>query len=209
MNGNRIKMKYAIHSIIVVSVFCFNSCKDDFLLSNDPIQLYPLTVGNYWVYEYQEYDSLGPVLKPLNWVEEVDSDTVIDGQKYYSIRDLFSAFMGFKIYYINKSDGLYSSTGSANNIQRIYKYPVKYNELIFREYDTLKVVDVVENEETPSGKYFCIVYQKMTVNNSMYYYENIYISPGIGKIKVESGITRDKIKYIKSSVMQLVQYRIY
>lgn len=201
-------MKFSTLAIFISLLF-FNSCKEDSLSPQLDGDFLPLRIGNYWGYSYQSIDSLGIATDTIKWVEYVDSDTVVKGNKYYSIRDLFSAFMGFKLFYTNKSDGLYMFDQFGESLSLIFKYPVKQNELIYREYDTLKVINTLQETITPAGKFYCVVYQHSEFNNSQWYYENTYFCPGVGKIKVETGYTRDQINYKPHSVMQLEVYKIY
>lgn len=201
-------MKFACLIIFTLSVFFFSSCKDDSVASNGTAQFFPLKVGNQWYYEYTRYDSLGTTMDSFDWIETVDGDTTINGQKYYSISDLFSMFFGIKFYYTNKSDGLYKSYDDTRTFHLLFKFPAQLNEHIYNESDTLTVINIIPREPTPTGFHFCIVYQKITQSNSLWNYENTYISPGTGKIKVEYGYTRDKINYIKTGLMELKQYNL-
>jgi hypothetical protein len=201
-------MKLIILALIIGLLF-LGSCNDDPLGPQSVGQLQPLNIGNYWSYSYLRMDTLGVVTDTLKWIEVVDSDTVIGGQRYYSIRDIVTMFFGFKIFYINKNDGLYRFILYGETPSLYFKYPVKQNELVFRDTDTLKVINIKAETITPAGKFYCVVYQHMIFNNSQWYYENTYYCPGIGKIKVETGYTRDQVNNKPNSIMLLEEYKIY
>ena len=197
--------------IIAISVLCFAGCQDNSVFTgstNGDGQLYPLKVGNYWNYTYQRYDSSGVAIDTTKWAEVVDGDTSIGGQKYYSIADAFTRFIGFKMYYTNKVDGVYLFLFDTNSFSMVYKYPAKVNDLVIRYSDTLQVVSMRQTVKTPAGEFDCVVYQKVTRINAIWSYERTYISPGIGKIEVEAGYSRDKISMSRISLLQLESYKI-
>lgn len=200
-------MKYLTLILLLVTIFLV-SCKEDPLSPQFDGQIMPLSVGNYWGYSYLRIDSLGAVTDTLNWMEVVDSDTIINGLRYYSVTDIITMFFGIKMYYINKSDGLYRFIPNSGPLSLYVKYPVKQNEMVYSDYDTLKVLNTLEKVITPAGTFYCIVYSRITFNNSIWFYENTYYSPGIGKVKIETGYTRDLKNYQPNSLIKLEVYKI-
>lgn len=200
-------MKYFV-LLLIPAVLFLGSCNDDPLGAQSEGQIEPLTVGNYWIYSLRSMDSLGAVKDTMQWFEVVDSDTMIDGQRYHSVSDLFTLWFGLKIFYINKSDGLYRFTRDVGPLSIFIKYPVKKNEVIYREYDTLTVLNTEQKVITPAGTFYCVVYRRTVFESSVLFYETMYYCPGIGKIQVETGYSRDGVNIKPASSMQLVAYEI-
>ena len=201
-------MKSFLISILIGISLLISSCENSPTSPGIDGDLIPLKLGNYWGYTYFRYDSTGVTTDTLKWVELVDSDTLINGQRYYSIRDFVTMFFGFKIFYINKADGIYRFSNYLESLSRQFKYPVKQNEVIYRETDTLQVISLIQKVVTPAGEFYCIVYQSMKqVGVTWYYYENTYIAPGIGKVKIETGYSKDKVHLVNNSMLQLEIYK--
>jgi len=197
------------YALLLIPVVLFlGSCNDDPLGAQSEGQIVPLTVGNYWSYSYRSTDSLGTVKDTMQWFEVVDSDTVINGQRYYSVSDVITWFFGVKMFYTNKANGLYRFMRESGPVSLYIKYPVKRNEVIYREYDTLTVLNTEQKVITPAGTFYCVVYRRTTFESSVWFYETMYYCPGIGKIQVETGYSRDGVNIKPASSMQLVAYEI-
>lgn len=171
-------------------------------------QIIPLEVGNYWIYSYRKFDSAGGISYSMEWTEAVDSDTVIDGERLYSIRDIVSMFIGFKQYYVNRSDGVYCYSPGSEPLSLYIKYPVQQNELIVRRYDTLRVINAMQKTETPAGWFYCVVYQSVHTLSTGPVYETTYYCPGIGKVKVETGIIGESGEWIPNDDLRLTEYKV-
>ena len=89
--------KGIILSIILLALLFAAACskvEDDVIYyPEDPnTTYYPMNIGNYWVYEEYTYDSLGE--KPTGEMDStfIDSDTTINGNKYFVYRTSSSPF---------------------------------------------------------------------------------------------------------------------
>lgn len=86
-------MKYLIYSLFFIP-FLF-SCQDDDQTGGsiidpvveDPV-LFPLAVGNYWIYEIARVDNLGnEEFLSMNDTIEIIGDTIINNEQYYTWSD--------------------------------------------------------------------------------------------------------------------------
>jgi hypothetical protein len=127
--------------IIIAFLFVFQSCKKD---EPDPnpapqesvLNYFPLTIGNYWVYETLQCDS-GLINCEHVSIDTnvVSKDTLIDGELYYKIEGM-RLYYNDPVYYRDSGDFIVDSNGEIifTIKQSNEKYNVRY---VINQYDTI------------------------------------------------------------------------
>lgn len=187
-------------SIIFISIA---GC-DDSLNPNKSDQFYPLKVGSYWTYRLIQYDSTGTAIDQ-NFVfpERVVRDSIINGEKWYIINSIGYLSL-IDNAYINKSDGFYTRSG--NKVMMVYKYPARKNEIFG---DSVKVVETNQTVSTIAGNFNCVTYQTVLYNSTLsWVYQNTYVAPGYGKVKIEYYSSKDQVTFTKLGEYNLESYRV-
>ena len=138
---------------------------------NNPKELMPLQIGNYWIYEISDYDSVGRLI-------ELSSDTLMitasinyNGLKYYLYNG--NTYSGF----CNKHDGYYELSLSSYDERLNWKYPAIVGE---QGLDG-QVVSTTTSKQVPSGNYInCYQYNNYRSNGILD--EEWIVKPGLGII---------------------------
>jgi hypothetical protein len=211
-----IKLKIVLLILVTLGI----SCKDEILVSGSDNSFYPLKVGNVWEYNIVQYDSLGTVEYEGTFEEKIISDTIINGQLLFEIespeyRD--PACCDYKFYFENKLDGIYLLIYSPLILIRnnhIYKYPCREGEIfsVNNIYnDSIFVISTQDTVISEAGAFNCIVYKSIVKDvtipeEPILGYIYIYVSPGIGKIKLESYSINSNQQLIKTFVYTLKNY---
>jgi len=194
--------KLIVFSILLI---VFISCKKDNDSSepeNTPptvqASYFPMTFGNYWVYENYKIDSLGNE----ELLTEIDSlvitkDSIINGKKYFVIEGISYPFNTWKIqgiyrdsagYLINHLGKKLFCNNQSNDTLYTYANYNNQNDTVYSFY--LRMTDSEYTLEVPAGSFSKI----MKSEGSYYLYnpnnENIhsdildyYYAPSIGKIQ--------------------------
>jgi hypothetical protein len=133
----------------------------------------PLAVGNSWTVLVTYYDTLGPTQVHSEEVFKVYGDTTILSKQFFT-------YNGFPC--ANTDSGLVMYTGysvsSTASYHLLYKYPT-YSGDSFD--DSMEVTSIDTLISVPAGAFHCIKYQDYS---SGIRFEDDYISPGIGIIKI-------------------------
>ncbi len=165
----------------VLIFLLLSGCKENSVSEKAKTEFYPLAVGNFWQY------AAVPPIRDTTFVESVLSDTAVDNEKWYFIAYTNGQrVMG--AYYRNRNDGVWKGNFSSSaGTSLIYKYPCSVNEsYVVGSIDTVRVVATNEQVAVPAGTFSCNVYQRtVQVGSETTYYENTYITFGIGKVKQE------------------------
>ncbi len=151
----------------LISCF-FVSCKNENKLVDPPIdtsQIIPLKIGNSWIHQVTQYDTLGNVITTVPETTLVISDTVINGKHAF----LFSSGDVFW----NDDSGFWMKLYQKSPIL-VYKYPANIGDYYS---NNLTVICKDSLILSPKGSFKCYGY-----SNSIGMF---YICPGIGLIKEE------------------------
>ncbi len=157
-------MKYLVYSLFIIPFFF--SCNDDDQSGSsipDPIIeepiLFPLALGNYWVYEVAKVDALGnEELLPYNDTIRIVGASFINDETYYTIEDNNFGF-GKVMRHVRDSSGfLINSRGNIllstlDFDQVIYTYeagPVRIEYTMQSE---------VQNVNVPFGAFDCLNFE--------------------------------------------------
>jgi len=216
-------MKSSIKSVLLLLlIFGITSCKDKILGPNSDNLFYPLKVGNVWEYNIVQYDSIGNIEYEGDFQEKVIADTIINGKLLYEIESpwyIEPACCDYHFYYHNSNDGLYFLIYSAVTTIRnnhIYKYPCSEGEsfsLNNIHNDSLLVVSTNDTITCEAGIFKCIVYKGIikdvtTPATPIVGYVYTYISPGTGKIKLETFSINSNQEIIKRISYTLKSYSL-
>ena len=95
-------MKSKILGIFIsLSLLLFIACeKDKICIENVPCtsnEYMPLAIGNYWIYEVQDYDLNTYAITTLPWCDtiKVIGDTIIRNQHYFTLRSTEGLFFNY------------------------------------------------------------------------------------------------------------------
>jgi len=200
--------------IIVFLGLTINSCNNNVVdpSSSSNVHLIPFSTSNKWIFSQTTYDSLGSVSSVyLDTIQFLD--TIISNITWFHTKNNDWA-------YANSNSGVISRLIDDNHIFLSYKYPAVQGErygspslahadignawLVDTEYyTTVLQIDTVIS--VPAGNYHCLLYQTRSYNSNIGFYENEYISPGYGWIKLETYFIYNSSKnyYLKYSLEAL------
>lgn len=197
---------YAVSIALVI--LCCTGCTDTSTNTVSAGELYPLTVGTYWKFRSISYDSTGdnPVTSGSIWQESVISDTVMNGERWSYIRTAQDS-LAYAVPFRNTSEGVKIRPNSTQLL--VYKYPAKKNDVFLNGKDTVLVLAVNEPVSTLLATFSCIMYWQLLYQNSQgWIYLRTSVSPGIGKVKMELFVTKDKVTLTKQLEISLFEYTI-
>lgn len=177
-------------SIILITIFLLlliSSCSDNSINSHSDIHksIFPLSVGNYWIYENKYYYSSFN----LDSQDEVENDTLSvigemlsNGTKYYDVDG--------DILLYNNNDGLNALVKDNGKEHLMFMWPAKVGDsyLVPDLNDSNPVEVRVKSTNiivsVPAGNFNCVCYEfKRKANNERILY---YLSVGVGIIKYET-----------------------
>lgn len=186
-----------ITTCIFMSLFAIWSCED----SNETTipsgkDYFPLKVGNYWVYQTFRIDTLGNEFleSSKNDTITIVNESIINGYKYYGIRDRHCLLNVNKIiYYRDSSDCIIDLNGkiilsTTNFTDTINIFTDQY---FTNKYYTLsrKMEKTEEPITVPCETFYKVINAKQTlISNSKFRhvrnprYLNSYYAPGVGHI---------------------------
>ncbi|OJX88570.1 MAG: hypothetical protein BGP01_09540 [Paludibacter sp. 47-17] len=198
------KKQFIFCVLATAAVIFLNSCTPEIEpLPETPALYWPMSVGNYWIYQHYKIDSLGNELPFRTYIDSVYivKDSVIRGKKYYKFENSigFEKFQGFFRdscgYLINSTGEIYfSATNFTDTISSDYGYnkPYRPNRLLFYTLKT-KMNPAKQVVNTPSNSYNALVADGFI---TFYYYNeagdvtdtiatslNTYFAPNIGMVK--------------------------
>jgi len=175
------KMVITVCSILLLISGCDK--KSDSIVGSQPLrnEIFPLVIGNLWVFNYSRFDSTGVLLSSEINSFGVEKDTLVNGSRWFML-------FGPIYLYANRDSGL-CGLGSSG-IQLLYKYPASVSDsyyVAYSEYVHIKSTDT--SITTSLGKFSCYAYEhiyppQFNMKGGSRSVE--YLSPGIGQIKIES-----------------------
>jgi hypothetical protein len=166
-------------------------------------QIWPLKVGNQWIFEWRESDSAGNVIVVDTSVLEVKKDTLIDGEMWYIITE-DGARTDVSVPTTVRSDGLWVG-GSSGEL--FAKYPAAVNDTFVSGVDTAIVESVNDMVAVPAGAFICYKY-KYPESAGSRAYQYRYFSPGVGFIKGEEYLKTDGGYIFRNILMVLLSYEL-
>jgi hypothetical protein len=188
--------------LITLSLFSCNKEQNEPDKSTTSAYL-PMAIGNYWVYQEFELDSVG-IENTYNILDSIiiSKDTTINGVKYLKFDTYVkhpdglvfngSTFCRDSLKYLVRNDGkiLFSEDNFVDTLTR--KYEIYDNDTLYTL--TCKMEKKEGSIQTPAGAFSNLLNFKQTVLRNPKYspftqptYNNNYYAEGIGKIFGSSG----------------------
>ena len=176
--------------ILLVLLFLFNCSDSTEPTIDEPTELIPLKIGNSWDYILTHYDSNGTIINSNEQIDELYKDTVISGITWYAYKeDYISYFYALS----NKSDGVWVYFGNIDSSVLFYKYPTFTGEKHL-EYE---VISLNTEVTTNAGNFKCL-HIKYDFSGDGYTHLEVFIAPGIGKVKsLQYGLRSDNSSYLE------------
>lgn len=214
-----------INILTTLSIFLFlTNCKDNPTnIRSDSKEIWPLKVGNYWIWSNTEFDSNGNKIKFYKDTIIVRNEYNQDGLKFYGIcGDTSGNKRWLDACYQNRKDGLYhltfwkildSNKNERDSISAVLflKYPGIAGETYICRYgihpDTVRIesIDIDFNLEIGSFKCYKYVFNSSDRN----FEERIYFySPGIGNICTERYKQMQNSSYYLIFKSELIEYKV-
>lgn len=213
-------MRYLFY--LILPVFCLLSCEKDVTNSEvEPIQAteyFPLSVGNYWVYENYKVDSMGT---ETIFEQKLDSviitkDTLINNKVYYKLHAVnyyLGGSLDSKSCYYRDSSGYiidfkgnirFSNTNLSDTLQRITEYEIGDHLFYSVTYKMEKSHDVVDPY---LNQFNDLLNFRGTLTTPSYhkvrYLDNLH-AKGVGPIYLSSEFISSPISFKK----KLIRYHI-
>jgi hypothetical protein len=171
--------------IALVAVGCTSTTHPNVLPSGSQT-IWPLAIGNRWVFRATVFDSSGN--QRSTWIDtlKIVSDTLFGSDRWY-------VQVGFggkgKFFLQNRANGLWG-----DGLE--YEYPATRNDT-YRLGDSTKIIVISADSliTVPAGTFHTVVYQ---FPGPPLTYE--YFSPGVGPVRMEFGPTSSR-----SETMELLQ----
>jgi len=209
LGGTNHTMRIAYYIVGLILLSSVENCSEGPINGGGTPQLFPLHVGNYWEYQVQHFNPAGVIHDSMTMTQRIVRDTNIDGQIFYAVTHYIARPTSDTLWVFNGSDGFYGNTEPTVLFSELlYKYPTSQNDLSISGLDTFRVISLLQNEDSPSGRFSCIDYQELVRSSLGPGYENDYLSPGIGIIKIETG-TINGLEYRASIRATLSQFKLY
>ncbi|NUN70940.1 MAG: hypothetical protein HUU02_14665 [Bacteroidetes bacterium] len=188
--------------IFIMSPGCTDTGADE----SKTVPFYPLAVGNVWQYRLIKYDSVGnnPVPDTSTYIERIVGDTMINALQWSVLE--YSSGRWMFAYPCRSTD-----SGMIVNITtpRMYlKYPPTLYER-YKGFGDLQVISIHEPTPTLAGTFTCVVYRQFLADDPEgVMYADLYVAPGIGKVKIEGILSPDDTTFIRLIEYSLFQYTL-
>ena len=138
----------------------------------------PLAVGNQWIMQTSYFDTLGNLSSTNQDTIKVIGDTIIQGQKYYVMLNLYSlTFMS------NRNDGIYVLDVNNYQSSMFLKYPAVPNDSYSLGSTHFAIASTDTLISVPKGNFHC--YQYSLSDSGVIIPVYGYYSPGIGYVQQE------------------------
>lgn len=163
-------------------------------------EIIPLNINNTWNYHFTAFDTSGIINFSFNVSDKIMGDTIINGQRWY-FQDKGSLF------FTNKSNGYYTFDRYAMDTAKInlaYKYPSIKGD----KYSYWKVVKSDTQITVPAGNFICVLYSYRLKSKESFSYYDVYINPGIGRIKTVTYGFVDYHPIYVSMIKELISYEL-
>ncbi|MBI5325431.1 MAG: hypothetical protein HZB41_09205 [Ignavibacteriae bacterium] len=171
--------------LLVPLIICvLFSCSDNTTNPSDAKEIWPLKVGNYWVWKSTSYDTLGNVESEYTDTIIVYKDSLWNSTRIFALKSLNeNIFFNFDFAYY-QNGGMYGINFKTDRVDSflIIKYPGKTGDIFIGINDTITITSINETYKTIAGDFICYKYS----GNRIYGYLNeifdMYFSPGIGMV---------------------------
>jgi hypothetical protein len=182
----------------LITINCSN--KSNPLDSIGRKEIIPLNLDNTWNYHVTAYDTSGNIYFSANISDKIMGDTIINGQRWY-YQDKGA------LYFTIKSDGYYTIDRYAMDTAKInlaYKYPCNTGD----KYSNWEVVKLDTQITVPAGNFSCVLYSYRLKTGDSFSYYDVYIKPGIGRIKTATYGFVDNHPIFVWTIKELISYEL-
>ena len=188
--------------------FILLSCNDNSTNPSETKEIWPLKVGNYWVWKFTNYDSVGNIKFEFVDTVTVYKDSLYGTEKIYAMKSLGTHIIFEYDFAFNRIDGFYGISIENNDIDSylIFKYPGKVGDWFVQNSDSITIISTNELYQSTAGKFICYKYAKYYNYEKTFSKLESYFSPGIGQIGVEYLIKRNDGTYYLFHKTELISY---
>ena len=168
--------------VVIASLLLLSSCSDNTTEPTQSYDIWPLKVGNYWVYQTTQYTPDGSILDQTVNTYKVVEEVTINSQKAYIIQiNPDSLYNDYLEPIFKNEQGINGFTYLRDTFHLVYKNPVSDNETYLVQGATCKVNFVnlpkqILNLKTESIKYTFT----STIPEDQHKFE-IYFSKDVGR----------------------------
>lgn len=204
-------MRKYLLSVIIILLIGISSCKKD--SATEPVEqaqqgMVPLKTGYQWTYTATGLDSLGKPKYTSSGTTKVIGDTLIAGEKWYSVKNEYSSGH----YYYRNRDGQYY----IYNYNAAQGYYLLYGTTLD---DTTKTTSshpdgrylIAKNVKVkgPLGEFSCYLYRKYSARSeTALTYTNMYVDPKVGLVRWEDYVDIKGRRYM-GSVTELTATNVF
>jgi hypothetical protein len=181
--------------MIALTIGCSNDSNPT--KSNSAVEIIPLELGNIWKYQYQTFDTSGAVLQNIVSQNTITGDTTIENNIWYY-------FSEDALFFSNYEDGFHTYNQYDSQNELVYKYPCNIGD----KYSQWEITSIDTQITVPAGSFKCILYHFRLNTNYSYGNREVFIKPGLGRIKsIEYGLIPNQ-PIFKWKVSELVEYQL-
>ena len=182
------------------SLICFyiSGCKSPTSPTVINPSIIPLAVGNQWVMQTSYFDTLGNLSSTSQDTIKVIGDTIIQGQKYYVMLNLYAL-----TYMSDRNDGIYVLDVNDYQSSMFLKYPAVRNDSYSLESTNYSIASTDTMISVPKGNFHCYQYSLSASGINIPVYD--YYSPGIGYVQQEFAYLNKPLIGVRR---QLVDYSL-
>jgi len=187
--------RFFFEIIFVLITLYFFSCtnqtssNNDILKNNDSTGIWPMRVGNVWIYSITIYDSNNVVTGQWYDTLRIIRDTILGTEKAYILESSHArlSYASPKPYYV-RTDGVYADPDGYGTISLLIKYPAMMNEMYLKTInscDTTTISSLSQTISTKAGNFNCIKYfRKVHIDNNIYRFSlETCFAVGFGKVR--------------------------
>jgi hypothetical protein len=175
---------------ILILTNCENNSSNT---TNDTLQIVPLKIGNFWIYNGTTFDTNGNVNESKIYITKVESDSMWNGEKIFSLSDSVYNYKS-SYYAFNRKDGYYYLLRFMDSLERedtlepllIVKYPGKEGDSFKSGMTPYKIKNTDINYTTLIGTFKCYKYINTSDDGNERDTSYDYYSQGIGRIGYEN-----------------------
>ncbi len=169
----------SIKSMLVLTIiFTVSACS----IAGGNDELWPLTIGSYWIYEIETHMGDAPVLNSLD-TTTIEKKITWGGHTWYG-----EEYDEGGDYHRDAKEGLYNLSINAEypdgKAELIIEYPIKIGNSQTEADSTTIIIEAIDETVTvPAGKFDGCYLCKMTMPGGMT--GSMWMKPGIGMVKMQ------------------------
>jgi hypothetical protein len=177
-------------SFIILSTFLFQGC--DKAQPTDPnppseaTTIWPLAIGNMWIYDIKRYDTLGTVVEAYIDTTSVSDTVSFDGTRWYNLVGYTSAF------FVNRPSGLYVGFPGLLDML-LFKYPANVGDSTQYTSNAYYVVKSIDEPVTVMSQVMMAYRYDLRSASGV---TKEYLVPNLGRVQIiGTDATQSRILY--------------